>query len=71
MVKLSKHFHECFRHSCSNERSQVKNRTEPWMSAEILDLMKNRDTFFIVLKLIFESYYQLRNNVNRDKHGRS
>ena len=29
---------------------RLKNRTEPWMSADILDLMKNSDNFLYSFK---------------------
>ena len=50
---------------------RLKNRTEPWMPAEILDLMKNRDKFLYSFKKHnlqedFKNYCKLRNKVNRE-----
>ena len=50
---------------------RLKNRTEPWMTAEILDLIKTRDEFLYKFKKHnfqedYKKYCKMRNKVLRE-----
>ena len=60
-----------FRYNCSDKGNAFKNRTEPWMTAEILDLIKTRDEFLYKFKKHnlqedYQKYGKMRNKVIRE-----